>query len=58
MSGGRALLGIGVGWLKEEFDAIGAPFERRGVRTDEYVAAMRALWANDCASFEGGVCSV
>ena len=53
MSGGRALLGIGVGWLKEEFDAIGAPFERRGVRTDEYVAAMRALWANDCASFEG-----
>ena len=53
MAGGRALLGIGVGWLKEEFDAIGAPFERRGVRTDEYVAAMRALWANDCASFEG-----
>ena len=53
MSGWRALLGIGVGWLKEEFDAIGAPFERRGVRTDEYVAAMRALWANDCASFEG-----
>ena len=53
MSGGRALLGIGVGWLKEEFDAIGTPFERRGVRTDEYVAAMRALWANDCASFEG-----
>ena len=53
MSGGRALLGIGVGWLKEEFDAIGAPFERRGVRTDEYVAAMRPLWANDCASFEG-----
>ena len=53
MSGGRALLGIGVGWLKEEFDAIGTPFERRGIRTDEYVAAMRALWANDCASFEG-----
>ncbi|MEC9088790.1 MAG: LLM class F420-dependent oxidoreductase [Actinomycetota bacterium] len=53
MSGGRALLGIGVGWLKEEFDAIGAPFDRRGIRTDEYVAAMRALWANDCASFEG-----
>ena len=45
MSGGRVLLGIGVGWLKEEFDAIGAPFERRGPRTDEYVAAMRELWA-------------
>ena len=53
MSGGRVLLGIGVGWLKEEFDAIGAPFERRGPRTDEYVAAMRELWANDCATFEG-----
>ena len=53
MSGGRVLLGIGVGWLKEEFDAIGAPFERRGPRTDEYVAAMRELWANDCASFDG-----
>ena len=53
MSGGRVLLGIGVGWLKEEFDVIGAPFERRGARTDEYVDAMRALWASDCASFEG-----
>ena len=53
MSGGRVLLGIGVGWRKEEFDAIGAPFERRGPRTDEYVAAMRELWANDCATFQG-----
>ena len=53
MSGGRVLLGIGVGWLEEEFKAIGAPFERRGPRTDEYVAAMRELWANDCATFDG-----
>ena len=53
MSGGRVLLGIGVGWLKEEFDAIGVPFERRGPRTDEYVAAMRELWAHDCATFHG-----
>ena len=53
MSGGRVLLGIGVGWLGEEFKAIGAPFERRGPRTDEYVAAMRELWANDCATFDG-----
>lgn len=53
LSGGRVELGIGVGWLKEEFDALGVPWERRGARTDEYVAAMRALWASDGASFRG-----
>jgi probable F420-dependent oxidoreductase len=53
LSGGRISLGIGVGWLREEFDALGVPFERRGARTDEYVAAMRALWAGDDASFRG-----
>ena len=41
MSGGRVELGIGVGWLKEEFDAIGVPFERRGKRADEYIGAMQ-----------------
>ena len=44
MTGGRVLLGIGVGWLREEFEVIGAPFDDRAARTDEYVAAMRALW--------------
>ncbi len=53
LSGGRVELGIGVGWLKEEFDALGVPWERRGARTDEYVAAMRALWATDGATFDG-----
>ena len=53
LSGGRVELGIGVGWLREEFDALGVPWERRGARTDEYVEAMRALWASDGASFEG-----
>ncbi len=53
MSGGRVLLGIGVGWLKEEFDAIGVPFADRGRRTDEYVAAMRELWSADVPSFHG-----
>lgn len=53
MSGGRFELGIGVGWLKEEFQAMGVPFERRGKRADEYVAAMQALWAEDGASFDG-----
>ena len=53
MSGGRMELGIGVGWLKEEFEAIGIPFERRGRRTDETIEAMRALWAGDDASYDG-----
>jgi probable F420-dependent oxidoreductase len=53
MSGGRVELGIGVGWLKEEVEAVGVPFEKRGKRSDEYVAAMRALWARDGASFKG-----
>ncbi len=53
MSGGRMELGVGVGWLKEEFAALGVPFERRGKRADEYIAAMRALWAEDGASFAG-----
>jgi probable F420-dependent oxidoreductase len=51
--GGRVLLGIGVGWLAEEFAALGVPFADRGARTDEYVAAMRALWSQECASFRG-----
>ena len=53
MSGGRVLLGIGVGWLKEEFEAIGAPFEERAARTDEYVAVMRALWSMEAPTFHG-----
>ena len=53
MSGGRVLLGIGVGWLKEEFDAIGASFADRAARTDEYVAVLRALWAEKRPSFTG-----
>ncbi len=53
LSGGRVELGIGVGWLEEEFAALGIPWTRRAARADEYVAAMRALWAGDGASFEG-----
>lgn len=53
LSKGRFQLGIGVGWLEEEFDALGIPWERRGARTDDYVHAMRALWAGDDASYEG-----
>lgn len=50
LSGGRLLLGIGVGWLEEEFDAIGVPFSERGARTDDAVAVLRALWTEDAAS--------
>jgi probable F420-dependent oxidoreductase len=53
LAGGRVELGIGVGWLKEEFEALGIPFERRGARTDEYVEVMRALWDGDHASHDG-----
>ncbi len=53
LSGGRLTLGVGVGWSKEEFDALGVPFEHRGARTAEYVAAMRTLWRDDVASFDG-----
>jgi probable F420-dependent oxidoreductase len=53
LSGGRVELGLGVGWMKEEFDALGVPWPRRGARSDEYVAAMRALWQGPHASFQG-----
>lgn len=53
LCGGRLTLGVGVGWSREEFEALGVPFERRGARTAEYVAAMRTLWGSDVASFDG-----
>ena len=53
MSGGRVLLGIGVGWLKEEFEALGVPFAERGARTEEYMHALRALWTMESPTFEG-----
>ncbi|MEA3218219.1 MAG: hypothetical protein QOJ19_4375 [Acidimicrobiia bacterium] len=53
LSGGRFELGIGVGWLAEEFEALGVPFADRGRRTDEYVAAMQALWSQEHAAYSG-----
>ncbi|MBI1180203.1 MAG: TIGR03619 family F420-dependent LLM class oxidoreductase [Alphaproteobacteria bacterium] len=47
ISGGRLMLGMGIGWLKEEFDAMGVPFERRGARFDDYVQAMRKVWSGE-----------
>jgi probable F420-dependent oxidoreductase len=54
LSGGRLILGIGAGWMKEEFEAIGAPpFEQRGKVTDEYVAAFKELWTKERPRFSG-----
>lgn len=53
LSGGRILLGIGAGWLKEEFEALGVPFETRGRRTDEYIKVLRELWSAEKPTFQG-----
>jgi probable F420-dependent oxidoreductase len=53
LSGGRLLAGVGVGWLREEYEALGVPYEHRGARADEYLAALRALWTGSPASFAG-----
>jgi probable F420-dependent oxidoreductase len=54
LSEGRIILGIGVGWMVEEFDAIGVPANERGARTDEYIRAMKALWSSPgYVTFEG-----
>jgi len=47
VSNGRFMLGVGIGWLREEFDAMGVPFERRGARFDDYIEAMKKVWTGD-----------
>ena len=53
LSGGRVDLGIGVGWLEEEFDVLNVPWARRGRRTDEYLEVLRTLWVDNPSSFHG-----
>jgi probable F420-dependent oxidoreductase len=53
LSGGRLIVGAAVGWLAEEFDALGVPFNERGVRSDESLTIMRALWTEPEPAFEG-----
>lgn len=53
LSGGRAEFGIGVGWLREEFEALNVPFEKRGLRTDEHLAVMKSLWTEETSEFHG-----
>jgi len=52
VSGGRFMLGVGIGWLQEEFDAMGTPFAKRGARFDDYLAAMRKVWSGDVVEHE------
>jgi probable F420-dependent oxidoreductase len=53
LSGGRVSLGVGVGWLAEEFAVLGVPFEERGPRTDEAIEALRAFWTQDEPTYHG-----
>jgi probable F420-dependent oxidoreductase len=53
LSGGRFTLGVGVGWLEEEFTALGIPWEHRGPRSDEYIEVMRTLWRDSESTFHG-----
>lgn len=53
LSNGRLLFGIGVGYVKQEFDVIGVPYEERGARVTEHIEAIRALWTQDKPEFEG-----
>ncbi len=53
LSGGRTLVGVGVGWSHDEFEAVGTPFERRGARCDEFLQVLIELWTKDPVKFEG-----
>jgi len=53
LSGGRVFLGVGVGWMREELEALGIDAAERGSRTDEGIEALRAIWRDDVVSFDG-----
>lgn len=53
LSKGRFILGIGIGWMKDEFDALGIPFRERAGRSDETILAMRSLWKGEPEAFNG-----
>jgi probable F420-dependent oxidoreductase len=53
LSGGRVDFGVGIGWLKEEFESLGMDFSTRASRTEEYILAMRALWSKGISEFSG-----
>lgn len=53
LCGGRLILGVGVGWARDEFEALGVPFHQRGALSDEYLAVIRLCWTTPVASFQG-----
>jgi len=53
LSNGRVDLGIGVGWLEEEFNAVNVPWPQRGRRTDEYLEVLTTLWTDETSAYEG-----
>jgi probable F420-dependent oxidoreductase len=58
LSKGRLIVGCGVGWMREEFEAIGAPpYDKRGAVSDEYIRAFKELWTSDNPTFTGTYCS-
>jgi len=57
LSGGRLILGVGVGWARQEFDVLGLAFHKRGAMTDDYLTAIKTAWTHDVASHEGAFAS-
>lgn len=53
LSGGRAMMGVGIGWLREEMEGLGIPFGERGARMDESLAAIRSLWSEGNSTVKG-----
>jgi probable F420-dependent oxidoreductase len=53
LSGGRLIVGIGVGGIEAEYEALGVPYRERGARADEYLAAMRAIWSEETPAYHG-----
>jgi len=58
VSGGRLDVGLGLGWSKDEFDAVGVPYEGRGKRADEFLRCLKAIWTEDPVEFKGEFYSV
>jgi probable F420-dependent oxidoreductase len=53
LSGGRVDFGVGIGWLREEFEAVAMPFDHRGARSDEHLEVMKRLWTEETSSYDG-----
>jgi len=53
LNGGRTICAVGTGWMKEQFDILGSPFEERGPRTTEYIRLLKHLWSADEIEFQG-----